>query len=214
MTQRVSDKIIATFTRQQHDWMERVLKGSLDPVKVARAVQVIIDEGNNNRSNNFILPTEIDPATFIGKGWKWADTYVDARSLALPRVDFSKVLFETCLEEGEARITGKEKLHRLLDKDDIRLDPRFGVTLFKEEGQKTLKRLCEERGITHLDFPGRVLVNRAGEHCLFYLYLHSDDTWGCGADNLALNCDSRHPSAVLAKTKTNIPLESNLSFTR
>jgi len=49
MTQRVPDSIIATFSRQQHDWMERVLKGSLDPVKVARAVQPIIDQGNNNK---------------------------------------------------------------------------------------------------------------------------------------------------------------------
>lgn len=48
MTQRVPDSVIATFARQQHDWMERVLKGSLDPVKVARAVQVFIDQGSNN----------------------------------------------------------------------------------------------------------------------------------------------------------------------
>lgn len=44
MTQRVPDAVIAAFARQQHDWMERVLKGSLDPHKVARAVQIIIDQ--------------------------------------------------------------------------------------------------------------------------------------------------------------------------
>jgi hypothetical protein len=48
MTQRVPDSIIATFARQEHDWMQRVLKGSLDPVRVARAVQVLIDQGGDN----------------------------------------------------------------------------------------------------------------------------------------------------------------------
>ncbi|MHB1118038.1 MAG: hypothetical protein ACYCZ7_00705 [Minisyncoccota bacterium] len=45
MTQRVSDEMVATFARQQHYWMERVLKGSLDPVEVARAVQDIVNGG-------------------------------------------------------------------------------------------------------------------------------------------------------------------------
>lgn len=43
MTQRVPDDVVARFTRQQHDWTERVLKGSLDPVEVAQAVQDIIN---------------------------------------------------------------------------------------------------------------------------------------------------------------------------
>lgn len=45
MTQKVEDKKIATFARQQHDWMERVLKNSLDPVEVAQAVYSIIGRG-------------------------------------------------------------------------------------------------------------------------------------------------------------------------
>ncbi|MFA5997224.1 MAG: hypothetical protein WC791_01920 [Candidatus Paceibacterota bacterium] len=48
MTQRVPDNVVAKFARQQHDWMERVLKGSLNPVEVAQAVQGII-----NRSKVF-----------------------------------------------------------------------------------------------------------------------------------------------------------------
>ena len=47
MTQRVADSVIATFARQQHDWMQRVLKGSLDPTKVARAVQELLNNGDN-----------------------------------------------------------------------------------------------------------------------------------------------------------------------
>lgn len=45
MTQRVPDDVVAKFTRQQHDWTERVLKGSLDPVEVARVIQSIINRG-------------------------------------------------------------------------------------------------------------------------------------------------------------------------
>lgn len=45
MTQCVPDDVVAKFARQQHDWMERVLKGSLNPVEVARTVQVIINRG-------------------------------------------------------------------------------------------------------------------------------------------------------------------------
>lgn len=47
MTQRVADEVIAGFSRQQHDWMGRVLKGSLDPKKVAQAVQRIINKGRS-----------------------------------------------------------------------------------------------------------------------------------------------------------------------
>ncbi len=41
----VADEVIARFARQQHDWMQRVLKGSLNPVEVASAVQSIINRG-------------------------------------------------------------------------------------------------------------------------------------------------------------------------
>ena len=43
MTQRVADDVISKFARQQHDWFERVRKGSLDPEEVASAVQKIIN---------------------------------------------------------------------------------------------------------------------------------------------------------------------------
>lgn len=57
MTQIVADDVIATFARRQHNWMERVLKGSLDPEEVARAVHQIIDRG-----------TKVDRITFTVTG--------------------------------------------------------------------------------------------------------------------------------------------------
>lgn len=37
------DNRLGKFARQEHDWFERVRKGSLDPEEVMRAVQLIID---------------------------------------------------------------------------------------------------------------------------------------------------------------------------
>lgn len=167
-----------------------IVDGKRDAAAVADVLQTILEPA--------LYPTDFTPATFIGPGWKWADTDADARSLALPKVDFSKVLFETCLEEGEEHITGEEKLRRLKGKGGIRLDPRFGVTLFKEEGQKTLKRLYEERCITYLDFFGRVLVCPDGDRYVLCLYRDVGGRWGWNAYWLGGVWHGRHFSARLA----------------
>lgn len=44
----VADEVLGRFARQQHDWFERVRKGSLDPDEVLRAVQPIIDRGETS----------------------------------------------------------------------------------------------------------------------------------------------------------------------
>lgn len=41
----VADDVLGKFARRQHDWFERVRKGSLDPEEVTQAVQSIIDRG-------------------------------------------------------------------------------------------------------------------------------------------------------------------------
>lgn len=58
MTQRVPDDVVAKFARQQHDWMERVLKGSLDPVEVACAIQSIINRGKMFASGTYFQTRE------------------------------------------------------------------------------------------------------------------------------------------------------------
>lgn len=146
-----------------------IVDGKRDAAAVADVLQDILEPT--------LRPTEFDPATFIGAGWKWEGKDADARSLELTEINFSKVLFEACLEEGEERITGEEKRHRLSAKGGIRLDPRFGVALFQEEGQKTLRRLYEERGITYIDFFGRILVDPYGYRCVLCLYRSGDCRW-------------------------------------
>lgn len=117
-----------------------------------------------------IKPVEFDPTQLVG--WcRWSDDSgdTDQRSLALTEVDFSKVIFETCLKENETSITSAEKLRRLIAGGNIRLDPRFGMALFQERGQKTLGRLREEHGMEHVDFFGRIMVGFSITRCVFSL---------------------------------------------
>lgn len=44
-TKIVADDVLGVFARQQHDWFERVRKGSLNPEEITRAVQAVIDRG-------------------------------------------------------------------------------------------------------------------------------------------------------------------------
>lgn len=44
----VADDTLGEFARRQHDWFERVRKGSLDPERAARAVQAVIDQGSSS----------------------------------------------------------------------------------------------------------------------------------------------------------------------
>ena len=118
-----------------------------------------------------------NPSEFVGSGWAiWRGAKntnglkgkekQDTRSLALKEVDWSKVLFETCLKEGETRITGEEKLIRLEVSSRILLDAGIGRDLFLDyqsnKENSVLEKLRRERGITYLDFFGTILRNSDG----------------------------------------------------
>ncbi len=147
--------------------------------------------------------------SMIGQGWSWwlgprngqglegEELDCNKRSLALNEVDFCQVLREHCLKEGEGRISGEEKLQRLMVLNVIRLDPGFGWALFKEAGQKTLQWLRETFGMTYLDFFGRVLRDPDGHRCVLFLYWLGGQ-WNWDASWLELDWDRHHPSAVLA----------------
>lgn len=63
MTQIVADELLGRFARQQHDWFERVRKGSLDPEAVMRAVQALIDRAYPATGEIFELTLDgSDPA--------------------------------------------------------------------------------------------------------------------------------------------------------
>jgi hypothetical protein len=165
-----------------------------------------------NPWGNYILAigraTPFNPTAFIGEGWsiwrgpingnrlKGAEEQ-DRRSHKLTEVDFSRVSFETCLEEGETRITGEEKLKRHESAGHICLDAKVGQALFEEEGHKTLNWL-KDRGITWMEFPGTILRSPGGSRCVLALYWggsgwHWDVFW------LVYDWDAHRPSAVLTQ---------------
>lgn len=111
-----------------------------------------------------------DPVAFIGTGWKILKKESDKRAKALTQVDFTKVSFETCLKEGETRITGEEKLKRFKDSGKIRLGAETFLALWQEKDHATLESLHKEKGLTYLDFFGDVLESPSGLRCVLCLY--------------------------------------------
>lgn len=152
-----------------------------------------------------------DPAKFIGDGWTiWrgpknrngleGEEEQDARSLELTEFDFAKALFTACLTEGEARITGEEKLARHLAAGHIRLDARVGQALFEEKGHATLEWLYQTFGITWFELPGTTLRGADGLRYFLCLCRGDDGQWSWDYDWLGNGRDVKFPSAVLASS--------------
>lgn len=93
----------------------------------------------------------------------------DSRSLSLTKMDFTKVLFMSCLKEDEKTISGFEKFSRLLNTKHIRLDAKACEALFEEKDHATLQWAYRVLGITELQFPGTVV--RASDGSAFCLDL-------------------------------------------
>ncbi len=128
---------------------------------------------------SIVLPTvkTFNPATFTGRSLKVLDGENDKRAEALIEVDFAKVIFDTCLKDGETRITGEEKLKRLKESGNIRLGAETFLALWNEDGRKTLEWLHKEKGITYLDFFGSILESSNGGRCVLCLHCY-DGRWG------------------------------------
>ena len=148
-------------------------------------------------------------AEFIGSDWTiWLGAKdgdglkgkeaQDPASLALTEIDFAKVLFTTCLNEGETSITGEEKLARHFAAGHIRLDVKIGQCLYKEKGQATLEWLYQTFGITWFELPGTELRRSNGSRYVLYLGRDGDGRWRWGCSWLELDRHAGNPSAVLA----------------
>jgi len=98
MTQVVADEALGRFARQQHDWFERVRKGSLDPDEVARAVQQIID-----RSSVF----QHDMRKKEWKPWALVEDVDDAGEISITNLELVSFL-----KKGEDLISGEEMRKR------------------------------------------------------------------------------------------------------
>ncbi len=120
---------------------------------------------------------------FLGQNWSIDE--LDERSVALTEIDFSKILFETCLKEGQAAIKGEEKLERLKEMEDkLRLGDNVFLALwldYKARGKDSiLEWLRKNRDITYLDFFGLVLRNPGGRRYVLYLFWDEGKWfWSC-----------------------------------
>ncbi len=152
-----------------------------------------------------------DAAKFIGSGttiWrgpKNGDGFTgeeeqDLASLTLTEFDFSKVLFEHCIKEGETVITGEEKLARHIAAKHIRLDARIGQGLYEEKGQATLEWLYQTFDVDWVELPGTTLRDSDGVRYFLFLYRDGYGRWRWFYGWLGRGRDVRRPSAVLASS--------------
>jgi len=103
---------------------------------------------------------------------------------------------------GECIISGKSHLKCIKDagEQDMQLDAKDFLVLWREKDHLTLKWLYETKGITWLSFWGTILSLPDGSRWVLYLFRNEDDgSWRWGARSLELcwgsNCT---PAAVLA----------------
>jgi len=133
-----------------------------------------------------------DPARFIGKDWRiWrgsangdgltGEKDTDPRSQDIAEIEIARILFETCLREGENSITGEEKLSRLKKAGHIRLGGNTFLGLWEDyqanKENSVLEWLYRSAKITYMDFFGDVLRSPGGRRRVLYLYRFDDGSW-------------------------------------
>ncbi len=127
--------------------------------------------------------TPFNPAEFLGKDWSiWrgsangdglsGEEEQDERSLAITELNLSQVQLVTCLNEGEERIAGEERLERLKENNFIRLDANVFLTLW--QNQHLIPEVWKKTNTTFIFFEGTILRSPRGGRCVLCLY------WGVG----------------------------------
>lgn len=181
---------------------------------VNRRLVAFLNNGLNfvMKGQNVLLIDRTKPfnPAVIGSGWTiWrgpkdgdglkGEEEQDARSLALTKVDFSKVLFTACLKKGELYITGEEKLSRHAAANHVRLDANIGQALLEEKDQATLNWMYTTFNITWFELPGTVLRDSNGIRYFLYLYRLGDGRWRWHYRWLGYDRRATFVSAVLGK---------------
>jgi hypothetical protein len=137
-----------------------------------------------------------DAANFIGPGWTIEEQ--DERALVLAEVDLNKIRLDTCLNQGEVYITGEQKLRRLKQAGQIRLDAKVFQTLWQNRHSipESLKELTNGN-TTFVCFDGTVLRDPGDNRSVLCLWWQSGEwDWRCSWLDDDWFVDN--PSAVLA----------------
>lgn len=138
-----------------------------------------------------IIP--FNPAAVFGEGWKFEDEKgiinglgdgitsfgeILAKAVVLlpsQKDEALKLLFPTGLGEDQNAITGEDRLKALADR--FLADPDLGWSLYKEEGQKTLKFLHDTFGVTWMEFLRRTFRDPNRRRYALLLYRRGDGSW-------------------------------------
>lgn len=137
-----------------------------------------------------------DPARFIGKDWRIWRGPADGDGLTgeedmdprrdIAEIEIARIIFETCLKEGENSITGEEKLSRQKKAGYIRLGGNTFLGFWEDyqanKENSVLEWLYQTRKITYLDFFGDILRDPSGSRRVLCLDRSGDGRWGwsCG----------------------------------
>jgi hypothetical protein len=153
---------------------------------IVGAVKFVINRGRFN------------PAKFIGQGWSIIADETDTYSTQLTELDFTKVQQVTMLKDSETYIKGEERLRRLKESGNIRLDADIFLTLW--ENQHLIPEGWKEKvngNTRYIFFDGTVLRGPDGHRYVLYLYW-DDDAWYWLVRWLGRGWDADGLSAVLA----------------
>ena len=153
MTAIVADEVLGKFARQQHDWFERVRKGSLDPEEIALAVQNIIDRGSP-----FVFDKRKD-------GWELIEDVI------FSPFDVPKMELVSFLEQGENRINGKEMVRRARTELNANLGQRHAEYLLEHQSE-----IPKEFQKFYLVFMGTIWRGPSGDRVVTYL-LWDGERW-------------------------------------
>jgi len=170
---------------------QEILKGD-HKAFVSRFVKFLANGGRFIFGGLKIAPAPFDPQKFIGGSWSFwkgpkdgdgknGEEERDKASLSLSEVDFEKVDFTTCLEEGESSIGGEEKLVRLRKLNCV----VYGTTVFaglwqdyqQNKANSVLEKLYQQRGVAFISFFGDVLRSPDGDRYVLCLCRSDDGSW-------------------------------------
>ncbi len=133
---------------------------------------------------------------FLGDGWTIEEE--DERSLALTEIDLTNVHLETMLKDGENVVGGEEKLKRLKEANNIRLDAKVFQTLWKNKNLIPESWKKKTRGkVTHIYFDGTIFKIRNNRFILSACWICSAEVWNWRCNWLDSEWTFYDPSAVL-----------------
>jgi hypothetical protein len=131
----------------------------------------------------FSLPIlTLNPTTDIGSDWKFVPDELHGpaesdgitafqelivQASALPKEQGKALLFATGLADDQEVITGEDRLKVLAGRNHA--DPNLLWSLYKEDGQKTLRYLHDTYGVVWMEGLRRLLLNSHGSRSGFYL---------------------------------------------